>query len=218
MGNIGLSTRHSGHQRSGRGDRAVLGPAEFHDRLSGARQLAAAGSPIPATSTVRQDQHHEVAGQHDFKGGLHLHHLTLDDWQPRRGQPARQFTFATNATRTFGTGAQTGNFYNQYAAFLLGLVGTAEQELSVPVVHRRGVAARAVLPRPLERQPEADAGPRAALEGLPDHGPGRFGRDRDARPEYARRGDRRRRRTIPRTWGSTPRRTASRRESVRCIA
>jgi len=37
------------------------------------------------------------------------------------------FTFATNATRTFGTGSQTGNFYNQYAAFLLGLVGNASK-------------------------------------------------------------------------------------------
>ena len=45
--------------------------------------------------------------------------------------PRGIFTFATNATRTFGTGSQTGNFYNPYAAFLLGLVGNAEQELSV---------------------------------------------------------------------------------------
>ena len=36
-------------------------------------------------------------------------------------------TLRPTATRTFGTGSQTGNFYNQYAAFLLGLVGTASK-------------------------------------------------------------------------------------------
>ncbi|MGH9163796.1 MAG: TonB-dependent receptor, partial [Vicinamibacteraceae bacterium] len=39
------------------------------------------------------------------------------------------FAFAGNATRTFGTGSQTANFYNTYAAFLLGLVDTASKAL-----------------------------------------------------------------------------------------
>ena len=106
-----------------------------------------------------------------------------------RANPRGSFTFATNATRTFGTGSQTGNFYNQYAAFLLGLVGTAAR-LSVRALHRQRVAARAVLPRPVDAEPEAHAGSGPAVGVLPGHAPRRSG-DRDARSEHARRADRR---------------------------
>jgi hypothetical protein len=64
---------------------------------------------------------------HDFRAGYRVDYLHLDNWQPERANPRGRFDFATNSTRTFGTGSQTGNFYNQYAAFLLGLVGTASK-------------------------------------------------------------------------------------------
>ena len=67
----------------------------------------------------------KVSGQHDIKGGYFLLYLQNENWQPEGANPRGSFTFAQNATRTFGTGSQTANFYNQYAAFLLGLVGTA---------------------------------------------------------------------------------------------
>jgi outer membrane receptor protein involved in Fe transport len=69
----------------------------------------------------------KIVSRHDFRAGYRVDYLHLDNWQPERANPRGQFTFATNSTRTFGTGSQTGNFYNQYAAFLLGLVGTASK-------------------------------------------------------------------------------------------
>ena len=69
----------------------------------------------------------KVRGSHDFRAGYRVDYLHLDNWQPERANPRGNFAFATNSTRTFGTGSQTGNFYNQYAAFLLGLVGTASK-------------------------------------------------------------------------------------------
>jgi hypothetical protein len=67
----------------------------------------------------------KVSGSHEFKGGYLLSYMQDNNWQPEGANPRGSFNFATNATRTFGAGSQTGNFYNQYAAFLLGLVGTA---------------------------------------------------------------------------------------------
>ena len=67
----------------------------------------------------------KVAGSHDLKGGYFVNRLIFSNWQPERANPRGSFTFAGNATRTFGAGSQTANFYNTYAAFLLGLVNTA---------------------------------------------------------------------------------------------
>ena len=64
-------------------------------------------------------------GQHELKAGYSFSRMGLDHWNPEGANPRGSFIFAQNATRTFGAGAQTANFYNQYAAFLLGLVGTA---------------------------------------------------------------------------------------------
>lgn len=68
----------------------------------------------------------KVAGRHEFRGGYLGNYLYLDHWQPETGNPRGNFDFATNSTALRG-GAQAGNFYNQYAAFLLGLVGTANR-------------------------------------------------------------------------------------------
>jgi hypothetical protein len=68
----------------------------------------------------------KVAGRHEFRGGYLGNYLYLDHWQPESGNPRGNFDFATNAT-ALRNGAQAGNFYNQYAAMLLGLVGTANR-------------------------------------------------------------------------------------------
>ena len=45
------------------------------------------------------------------------------------GQPARPFRFSGNTTALRGTGAQTANFYNTYASFLLGLASNARKSV-----------------------------------------------------------------------------------------
>jgi hypothetical protein len=70
----------------------------------------------------------KVAGKHEFRGGYLVNFLYLDHWQPESGNPRGQFVFATNSTALRG-GAQAGNFYNQWAAFLLGLVGTGSKSI-----------------------------------------------------------------------------------------
>ena len=70
----------------------------------------------------------KVAGKHEFRGGYLVNFLYLDHWQPESGNPRGQFVFATNSTALRG-GAQAGNFYNQWAAFMLGLVGTPSKSI-----------------------------------------------------------------------------------------
>ncbi len=128
LGNIGLELGIPGTNDQGRGDPRYAGMPQFSTGFT------ALGN-TPAWSPIYRDEYSEslnlnltkLAGSHDVKAGYFMNHLTLDDWQPSVTNPRGIFTFATNATRTFGTGAQTGNFYNQYAAFLLGLVGNAQK-------------------------------------------------------------------------------------------
>jgi hypothetical protein len=126
LGMLGLDLGIPGTNDQGRGD----------PRYAGMPQFTTGFTPIgntPSWSPIYRSEFSQsinvnmtkIAGRHDLKGGWFLNHLTLDDWQPSVTNPRGIFTFATNATRTFGAGSQTGNFYNQYAAFLLGLVGTA---------------------------------------------------------------------------------------------
>ena len=60
-----------------------------------------------------------VVGRHDIRAGYMLNFLYLDHWQPELDNPRGRFISATNATAL--RGGQTANFYNQWAAFLLGL-------------------------------------------------------------------------------------------------
>jgi hypothetical protein len=71
----------------------------------------------------------KLKGRHEFRAGYLMNFLYLTHWQPELDNPRGRFEFATNATALRGAGAQTGNFYNQYAAFLLGLVGTAAKSV-----------------------------------------------------------------------------------------
>jgi hypothetical protein len=126
LGMMGLNLGVPGTNDQGRGDARYAGMPQFTTGFT------AIGN-TPSWSPIYRHEFSQslnlnmtkIAGRHDLKAGYFLNHLTLDDWQPSVTNPRGIFTFATNATRTFGAGSQTGNFYNQYAAFLLGLVGTA---------------------------------------------------------------------------------------------
>jgi hypothetical protein len=71
----------------------------------------------------------KVAGRHDLRGGYVLNYFYLDHWQPETDNPRGWFRFNGATTALNGAGAQAQNFYNQYAAFLLGLVGTASKSV-----------------------------------------------------------------------------------------
>jgi hypothetical protein len=54
----------------------------------------------------------------------------LDHWQPERQNPRGRLIIATNATRMGNiTGQTSGNFYNEYAAFMFGLVRNAQKSI-----------------------------------------------------------------------------------------
>jgi hypothetical protein len=69
----------------------------------------------------------KVAGRHDIRGGYFLNFLYLDHWQPETGNPRGRFNFRGNTTGV--AGGQATNLFNQYAAFLLGLVGEANKSV-----------------------------------------------------------------------------------------
>jgi hypothetical protein len=69
----------------------------------------------------------KAKGRHDFRTGYTLNFLYLDHWQPETGNPRGRFTFRANTTGLLG--GQTTNFYNQWASFLLGLVGEANKSV-----------------------------------------------------------------------------------------
>ncbi|MGH9373236.1 MAG: carboxypeptidase regulatory-like domain-containing protein [Vicinamibacterales bacterium] len=126
LGMIGLDLGVPGTNDQGRGDPRYAGMPQFSTGFT-ALGNTPSWSPIYRHEYSQSLNHNvtKLTGPHDLKAGYFLNHLTLDDWQPSVTNPRGIFTFASNATRTFGTGSQTDNFYNQYAAFLLGLVGTA---------------------------------------------------------------------------------------------
>jgi len=128
LGMLGLDYGIPGTNDQGRGDSRYAGMPEFRTGFQ------ALGNTPTWSPTYRDEgtasfstNVTKVAASHDFKVGYRLDYLYLNNWQPERANPRGRFDFATNATRTFGTGSQNGNFYNTYAAFLLGLVGTARK-------------------------------------------------------------------------------------------
>ncbi len=65
----------------------------------------------------------KFAGRHELRGGYNMFRGKLDHWQPESQNPRGSFVLATNATRMANITNQTSaNFYNQYAAFMHGLV------------------------------------------------------------------------------------------------
>jgi hypothetical protein len=69
----------------------------------------------------------KLHGAHDMRVGYALNRLGLDHWHMQLGGgPRGRLDFAPTTTALKG-GRQAGNFYNQYAAFLLGLVYQAQR-------------------------------------------------------------------------------------------
>ena len=73
----------------------------------------------------------KLKGRHELRGGYMVNFLWLNHWQPETGNPRGRFTFAQNATAL--RGGQSSNFYNQYAAFLLGLTGSTSDAVNKSV-------------------------------------------------------------------------------------
>jgi hypothetical protein len=69
----------------------------------------------------------KVKGRHEIRTGYMVNFLYLDHWQPELDNPRGRFQFAGNSVAL--RGGQTANFYNTFAAFLLGQVGTASKSI-----------------------------------------------------------------------------------------
>jgi hypothetical protein len=128
LGMMGLDLGIPGTNDQGRGDFRYAGMPDFRTGFT------ALGNTPTWSPTYRDEgtasfstNLTKIAGNHDFRAGYRLDYLHLDNWQPERANPRGRFDFAGNSTRTFGTGSQTSNLFNTYAAFLLGLVGTAQK-------------------------------------------------------------------------------------------
>jgi hypothetical protein len=79
----------------------------------------------------------KMKGRHDIRGGYLMNFFYLDHWQPETGNPRGSFTFNADTTGLNATGAQGRNFYNQFASFLLGYVGTAGKSVQNEVMTAR---------------------------------------------------------------------------------
>jgi hypothetical protein len=136
-GNFGLDVLGiPGTNDQGTGDSRYAGYPQFNTGFS------AVGNRDGWTPAFRDERTYSFAtnvtklhGSHEFRGGYMVNFLYLDHWQPELSNPRGVFTFATNSTAL--RGAQTGNFYNQYAAFLLGLVGTAAKSVQYELLTGR---------------------------------------------------------------------------------
>ena len=71
----------------------------------------------------------KLKGRHDLRGGYFLNFMYLDHWQPETGNPRGNFTFNGNTTGLNQAGQPATNFYNQYASFMLGLVGNVNKSV-----------------------------------------------------------------------------------------
>ena len=68
------------------------------------------------------------AGSHTFRFGAAVDRSELNHWQPEVGVgPRGRLDFSGNLSANRTAGSQTPNFYNQYAAFMLGLTSQAQK-------------------------------------------------------------------------------------------
>ncbi len=111
----------------------------------------------------------KVAGRHDIRGGYSLNFLYLDHWQPESNNPRGNFNFAGNATRLNAAGSQTVEPLQHLRGVHDGPDVERRQERAERADDGTRVAARAVRPRQLDREPEAHREPRHAVGVLPDH-------------------------------------------------
>jgi carboxypeptidase family protein/TonB-dependent receptor-like protein len=77
----------------------------------------------------------KLMGRHDLRGGYSVNFLFLDHWQPESSNPRGTFSFAGNATAL--NGGQTSNFYNTYAAFLMGLTSSVAKSVQNEIMSAR---------------------------------------------------------------------------------
>jgi Carboxypeptidase regulatory-like domain/TonB dependent receptor len=134
-GNFGLDVlKIPGTNDQGNGDQRYAGYPQFDISTPGAG-FSQLGNRDGWNPIFRDERTYsittnltKIAGRHDLRGGYFLNYIYLDHWQPETGNPRGQFTF-NGATTALNGGAQTNNFYNQYAAFLMGLVGTAAKSV-----------------------------------------------------------------------------------------
>ncbi len=128
LGMMGLDLGIPGTNDQGRNDFRYAGMPEFRTGFTALGNTPTWSPAYRDEGTVSFSTNvTKIAGSHDFRAGYRLDYLHLDNWQPERANPRGRFDFAGNSTRTFGTGSQTANLYNTYAAFMLGLVGTAQK-------------------------------------------------------------------------------------------
>ena len=128
LGMMGLDLGIPGTNDQGRNDPRYAGMPDFRTGFSALGNTPTWSPAYREEKTVSFSTNvTKVAGRHDVKAGYRGDFLYLDNWQPERANPRGRFDFAGNATRTFGSGSQSANFYNTYAAFLMGLVGTASK-------------------------------------------------------------------------------------------
>jgi hypothetical protein len=77
----------------------------------------------------------KIKGRHDVRGGYFVNFLYLDHWQPETDNPRGNFNFLGNITAL--NGGQNSNFYNRFAALMLGQVGTASKSVQNEVMTGR---------------------------------------------------------------------------------
>ena len=72
----------------------------------------------------------KIAGAHSFRFGAAVDRQAMNHWQPEfgGGGPRGRFDFSGNITGLRGS-SQSPNFYNQYAAFLLGLPSQVQKAI-----------------------------------------------------------------------------------------
>jgi hypothetical protein len=128
-GNYGLDVLGiPGTNDQGIGDQRYAGYPQFNTGFS------AVGNRDGWNPIFRDERTYSIAanmsklkGRHDLRGGYFMNFMYLDHWQPETGNPRGNFTFNGNTTGL--NGGQTTNFYNQYASFLLGLVGNVNKSV-----------------------------------------------------------------------------------------
>ena len=123
-----------GSNDQGNGDQRYAGYPEFRFGGTTAGFFSQVGNrdgwnPIFRDERTYSIAHNvtKVAGNHDFRGGYFLNYLYLDHWQPETGNPRGRFEFLPNTTGL--RGGQSANFYNAYAAFLLGQIGQVNKSV-----------------------------------------------------------------------------------------
>jgi hypothetical protein len=128
-GNFGLDVLGiPGTNDQGIGDQRYAGYPQF------ATGFSAVGNRDGWNPIFRDERTYSLAtnvtkmkGRHDLRAGYFVNFMFLDHWQPETGNPRGRFTFNGNTTAL--RGGQSSNFYNQYASFLLGLVGNVNKSV-----------------------------------------------------------------------------------------